>query len=108
MLFLAHCASKLSPADKNGQGGRAAVVSNASPPFASDKGSNAIRQWLPEENLTDVIVALTNSTFYATGTGTSLWVLARNKEPEHQGKHQPSEGTGTGKHSPKQTGKKHA
>src|SRR3546814_3761843 len=37
MLFLAHCASKLSPADKNGQGGRAAVVSNASPLFASDR-----------------------------------------------------------------------
>jgi type I restriction enzyme M protein len=78
MLFLAHCASKLSPAEKDGQGGRAAVVSNASPLFASDKGPNAIRQWLLEEDLIDVIVALPNSMFYGTGIGTYVWILDRN------------------------------
>src|SRR5699024_9553253 len=50
MLFLAHCASKLSPAGKNGHGGRAAVVSNASPLFASGAGPTAIRQWLFDED----------------------------------------------------------
>ncbi|OZD55900.1 MULTISPECIES: class I SAM-dependent DNA methyltransferase [unclassified Rhodococcus (in: high G+C Gram-positive bacteria)] len=94
MLFLAHCASKLSPAAKNGQGGRAAVVSNASPLFTSDKGPNAIRQWLLESDLIDAIIALPMSMFYGTGIATYVWILDTKKDPERQGKIQLIDGSG--------------
>jgi type I restriction enzyme M protein len=94
MLFLAHCASKLSPATKNGQGGRAAVVSNASPLFNGDKGPNAIRQWLLVEDLIDTIVALPPSMFYGTGIPTYIWILDANKDPERKGKIQLIDGSG--------------
>jgi len=86
MLFLAHCASKLSPAGKNGHGGRAAVVSNASPLFNSDKGPNAIRQWLFDEDLIDAIIALPTQMFYGTGIATYIWILDTNKDTERKGK----------------------
>jgi type I restriction enzyme M protein len=94
MLFLAHCASKLSPASKNGQGGRAAVVSNASPLFTGDKGPSAIRQWLLEEDLIDAIVALPTDMFYGTGIPTYVWFLDTNKDSERRGKIQLIDGTG--------------
>lgn len=106
MLFLAHCASKLSPATKNGQGGRAAVVSNASPLFASDKGPSAIRQWLLKEDLIDAIVALPTDMFYGTGIPTYVWFLDRNKSPERQGKIQLIDGTGQWKSLRKPMGEK--
>lgn len=86
MLFLAHCASKLSPASKNGQGGRAAVVSNQSPLFNSDNGPNSIRQWLLEEDLIDAIIGLPKSMFYGTGIATYVWILDTNKDPDRKGK----------------------
>ncbi|WP_166849114.1 class I SAM-dependent DNA methyltransferase [Isoptericola sp. BMS4] len=86
MLFLAHCASKLSPAGKNSQGGRAAVVSNASPLFSSDKGPNAIRQWLFDEDLIDAIIALPTQMFYGTGIATYVWILDADKDPERVGR----------------------
>lgn len=86
MLFLAHCAAKLAPAAKSGHGGRAAVVSNASPLFASDKGPNAIRQWLFDEDLIDAIIALPTQMFYGTGIATYVWVLDTNKDDERKGK----------------------
>jgi type I restriction enzyme M protein len=94
MLFLAHCASKLSPAAKNGEGGRAAVVSNASPLFTSDKGPTAIRQWLLEEDLIEAIVALPTDMFYGTGIPTYVWILDTNKDPGRQGKIQLIDGSG--------------
>jgi type I restriction enzyme M protein len=94
MLFLAHCASKLSPASKNGQGGRAAVVSNASPLFTADKGPSAIRQWLLEEDLIDAIVALPADIFYGTGIATYVWFLDTNKPEERRGKVQLIDGSG--------------
>lgn len=93
MLFLAHCASKLSPAGKNGQGGRAAVVSNASPLFAADKGPSAIRQWLLEEDLIDAIISLPADMFYGTGIATYVWILDANKSPERKGKIQLIDGS---------------
>jgi len=93
MLFLAHCASKLSPASKNGQGGRAAVVSNASPLFNSDKGPNEIRQWLLDEDIIDTIVALPTSMFYGTGIATYVWFLDTTKAPERIGKIQLIDGS---------------
>lgn len=94
MLFLAHCASKLSPAETNGQGGRAAVVSNASPLFSSDKGPNGIRQWLLEEDLIDAIIALPTNMFYGTGIATYVWILDTNKDPERAHKIQLIDGSG--------------
>ncbi|MBD8519117.1 type I restriction-modification system subunit M [Plantibacter sp. CFBP 8804] len=94
MLFLAHCASKLSPAGKSGHGGRAAVVSNASPLFNSDKGPNAIRQWLFDEDLIDAIIALPTQMFYGTGISTYVWILDTNKEAERKGKIQLIDGSG--------------
>ncbi|WP_397519374.1 N-6 DNA methylase [Rhodococcus pyridinivorans] len=94
MLFLAHCASKLSPAETNGQGGRAAVVSNASPLFNSDKGPNGIRQWLLEEDLIDAIIGLPTSMFYGTGIATYVWILDTNKDPERKHKIQLIDGSG--------------
>ena len=94
MLFLAHCASKLSPAETNGQGGRAAVVSNASPLFNSDKGPNGIRQWLLEGDLIDTIIALPTNMFYGTGIATYVWILDTNKNPERENKIQLIDGSG--------------
>lgn len=93
MLFLAHCASKLSPAGKNGQGGRAAVVSNAAPLFNGDKGPTAIREWLLEEDLIDAIVALPPGMFYGTGIPTYVWILDTNKGSEREGKIQLIDGS---------------
>lgn len=93
MLFLAHCASKLSPAGKDGQGGRAAVVSNAAPLFNSDKGPTAIREWLIDEGLIDAIIALPPSMFYGTGIPTYVWILDTNKAPERKGKIQLIDGS---------------
>ncbi len=93
MLFLAHCASKLTPAGKNGQGGRAAVVSNAAPLFNGDRGPTAIRQWLLDEDLIDAIIALPPSMFYGTGIPTYVWILDTNKEIERQGKIQLIDGS---------------
>lgn len=85
MLFLAHCASKLSPAGTAGHGGRAAVVSNASPLFSSDAGSTSIRQWLFESDLIDSIIALPTQMFYGTGIATYVWILDTNKEDQRKG-----------------------
>ena len=93
MLFLAHCASKLSPAGKNGQGGRAAVVSNAAPLFNGDKGPTAIREWLLNEDLIDAIIALPPGMFYGTGIPTYVWILDTNKDPEREGKIQLIDGS---------------
>lgn len=93
MLFLAHCASKLSPAGKNGQGGRAAVVSNAAPLFNGDKGPTAIREWLFDEDRIDAIIALPPSMFYGTGIPTYVWILDTNKDAERKGKIQLIDGS---------------
>ncbi|MCS6547185.1 type I restriction-modification system subunit M [Curtobacterium flaccumfaciens pv. flaccumfaciens] len=93
MLFLAHCASKLSPAGKNGQGGRAAVVSNQSPLFNSDNGPHSIRQWLLEEDLIDAVIALPTSMFYGTGIATYVWILDANKTSERKGRIQLIDGS---------------
>lgn len=93
MLFLAHCASKLSPAGTNGQGGRAAVVSNAAPLFNGDKGPTAIREWLLDEDLIDAIIALPPGMFYGTGIPTYVWILDTNKDPERKAKVQLIDGS---------------
>ena len=81
MLFLCHCASKLSPS-----GGRAAVVSNASPLFNSDTGPNSIRQWLFDEDVVDAIIALPTQMFYGTDIATYVWILDNDKPLKRRGK----------------------
>lgn len=93
MLFLAHCASKLSPAGINGQGGRAAVVSNAAPLFNGDRGPTALRQWLLDEDVIDAIIALPPNMFYGTGIPTYIWILDTNKDSERKGKIQLIDGS---------------
>lgn len=94
MLFLAHCAYKLSPAGKDGHGGRAAVVSNASPLFNSDNGPTSIREWLLDRDLIDAIIALPTQMFYGTGIATYVWILDTNKEEHRKGKVQLIDGSG--------------
>lgn len=94
MLFLAHCASKLSPAGKNGHGGRAAVVSNASPLFNGDKGPNSIRQWLFDQDLIDAVIALPAQMFYGTEITTYVWILDTNKDPKRKSQIQLIDGSG--------------
>lgn len=94
MLFLAHCASKLSPAGRAGHGGRAAVVSNASPLFTGGNGPTEIRQWLLDEDLIDAIIALPTQMFYGTGIATYVWILDTNKEDHRKGKIQLIDGSG--------------
>ena len=69
------------------------MVSNASPLFTSDKGPNAIRQWLFDEDLIDAIIALPTSMFYGTGIATYVWILDRNKSTERRGKIQLIDGS---------------
>lgn len=88
MLFLCHCASKLTPAGPDGKGGRAAVVSNGSPLFTGGPGSgpDSIRAWLITSDLVDAVIALPTSMFYGTGIATYVWLLDTNKEPKRKGK----------------------
>lgn len=87
MLFLAHVASKLTPAGANGAGGRGGVVMNGSPLFTGGPGSGAdrIRAWLLHEDLVDAIIALPTSMFYGTSISTYIWILDTNKEPRREG-----------------------
>lgn len=94
MLFLAHCASKLSPAGKNGHGGRAAVVSNASPLFAGDVGPSSLRRWLLDHDLIDAIISLPAQMFYGTEITTYIWILDTNKQGNRKGKIQLIDGSG--------------
>lgn len=87
MLFLAHVASKLTPAGPNGSGGRGAVVSNGSPLFTGGPGSgpDQIRAWLLESDLVDAIIQLPTNMFYGTGISTYVWILDTNKEDHRKG-----------------------
>ena len=70
------------------------MVSNEAPLFNSDKGPNAIREWLLKEDLIDAVIALPPSMFYGTGIPTYVWVLDTNKDPEREGKIQLIDGSG--------------
>ncbi len=95
MLFLSHCASKLTPARAGGAGGRAAVVSNGSPLFTGGPGSgpDSIRAWLLTSDLVDAVIALPTSMFYGTGIATFVWLLDTNKAPRRKGKIQLIDGS---------------
>lgn len=90
MLFLMHIADKLALAEGDTKGGRAAVVTNGSPLFIGDKGSEGIRKYLigaeGGTELLDCIIALPGDMFYNTGIATYIWILDTNKEPHRRGK----------------------
>ena len=90
MLFLMHIADKLALAEGKTKGGRAAVVTNGSPLFVGDKGSEGIRKYLigaeGGRELLDCIIALPGDMFYNTGIATYIWILDTNKEPHRRGK----------------------
>lgn len=108
MLFLCHCASKLTPAGPGTQGGRAAVVSNGSPLFNGGPGSgpDQIRAWLLTSDLVDTIIALPTSMFYGTGIATYVWILDTNKEPRRKGRIQLIDATELWHSMPKAMGEK--
>lgn len=95
MLFLCHVATKLTPAGKNGTGGRGAVVSNGSPLFTGgpESGPDFIRAWLLTSDLVDAVIALPTSMFFGTGIASYVWILDTNKEERRKGKIQLIDGS---------------
>lgn len=81
-LFLLNGVAKLKDT------GRMAIIQNGSPLFKGDAGSGEsnIRGYLLENDWLEAIVQLPNDLFYNTGIATYIWVIARNKSAERQGK----------------------
>lgn len=88
MLFLQHLISKLSTGGSGSAPGRGAIVLSGSALFTGGAGSGPsdIRRWILNEDLLEAIIALPGDMFYNTGISTYIWVLARQKSPERQGK----------------------
>ena len=86
MLFIQHVVSKLKSAENGG--GKAGIVTSASPLFTGDAGSGPsdIRRWLFEGDYIDCIVKLPVSIFYRTGINTYLWILSTKKPEDRKGK----------------------
>ena len=86
MLFLQHVVNKLKTAEEGG--GKACVVTSASPLFTGDAGSGSsnIRRWLFEQDVIDCIVKLPESIFFRTGINTYLWIFSTIKSEDRKGK----------------------
>ncbi|HOI71229.1 MAG TPA: class I SAM-dependent DNA methyltransferase [Methanobacterium sp.] len=84
LLFLQHMISKMKTNEKS----RIAVITNASPLFTGDAGSNEsnIRKWIIENDYLEAIIGLPEQLFYNTGIKTYIWVLANEKPPKRVGK----------------------
>lgn len=82
LLFMQHLISKL---DSRGTG---VVVHNGSTLFSGDAGSaeSNIRKWMLDSDIVEAIIQLPTDEFFNTGIYTYLWVLNKNKQPEHMGK----------------------
>lgn len=82
LLFMQHLVSKL---DSNGVG---VVVHNGSTLFSGDAGSaeSNIRKWMLDTDIVEAVVQLPTDEFFNTGIYTYLWVLNKNKQPQHQDK----------------------
>jgi|GEM_PF-3655669 len=78
LMFLQHIAKKLHP-----DGGRAVVLTNASPSFIGQAGSGDgnIRKWLIESGLLDTVIALPENLFFNTPIATQLWILDSHHSP---------------------------
>lgn len=68
--------------------GRMAIIQNGSPLFKGDAGSGEsnIRGYLLENDWLEAIVQMPNDLFYNTGIATYIWVVTKDKAPEHIGR----------------------
>lgn len=68
--------------------GRMAIIQNGSPLFKGDAGSGEsnIRGYLLENDWLEAIVQMPNDLFYNTGISTYIWVVTKDKTPEHVGR----------------------
>jgi len=82
LLFMQHLISKL---DAVGMG---VVVHNGSTLFSGDAGSaeSNIRKWVLDSDIVEAVIQLPTDEFFNTGIYTYLWVLNKNKQPEHKDK----------------------
>jgi len=82
LLFMQHLISKL---DSQGMG---VVVHNGSTLFSGDAGSaeSNIRKWMLDSDIVEAIIQLPTNEFFNTGIYTYLWVLNKNKAPDHKDK----------------------
>ena len=82
LLFMQHLISKL---DSNGMG---VVVHNGSTLFSGDAGSaeSNIRKWMLDSDIVEAVIQLPTDEFFNTGIYTYLWVLNKNKQPQHTDK----------------------
>ncbi|MBW2741611.1 MAG: N-6 DNA methylase, partial [Deltaproteobacteria bacterium] len=82
LLFMQHLISKL---DAVGMG---VVVHNGSTLFSGDAGSQEsnIRKWMLDSDIVEAVIQLPTDEFFNTGIYTYLWVLNKNKQPEHKDK----------------------
>lgn len=86
LMFLLHMISKMkSPKDG---GSRIASVHNASALFNGDPGSSesGIRQYIIENDLLELVIALPPDMFYNTNISSFILLLNNNKEKKRQGK----------------------
>lgn len=83
LLFLMNNVSKM--VSNTELGSRIVEVHNGSSLFTGDagQGTTNARQYMFEQDLVEVIVALPLNMFYNTGIATYIWVLT-NKKPEHK------------------------
>ncbi|MEX1028501.1 MAG: N-6 DNA methylase [Paenibacillaceae bacterium] len=79
LLFMQHLISKL---DAVGMG---VVVHNGSTLFSGDAGSaeSNIRKWMLDSDIVEAVIQLPTDEFFNTGIYTYLWVLNKNKQPQH-------------------------
>jgi len=82
LLFMQHLISKL---DAVGMG---VVVHNGSTLFSGDAGSSEsnIRKWMLDSDIVEAVIQLPTDEFFNTGIFTYLWVLNKNKQPQHKDK----------------------
>jgi type I restriction enzyme M protein len=82
LLFMQHLISKI---DAVGMG---VVVHNGSTLFSGDAGSaeSNIRKWMFDSDIVEAVIQLPTDEFFNTGIYTYLWVLNKNKQPQHKDK----------------------
>lgn len=70
------------------ENGRMAIVHNGSALFSGNAGGgeSAIRQYVIENDWLEAIIQLPTDLFYSTGISTFIWLITKNKAPQHQGK----------------------
>lgn len=80
LLFMQHLISKMA------HDGIGVVVHNGSTLFSGDAGSaeSNIRKWMLDTDVVEAVIQLPTDEFFNTGIYTYLWVLNKNKPPQHK------------------------